>query len=93
MITIKVYANLSGVWNSQQTSITTDVYEMGRTDTYLYTYTQAATSSKVLMGTFTITSDSTFRTKNTSGTPAPASTPTEGSISTITIPDTPDTPK
>lgn len=93
VITIKVYANLSGVWNSQQTSITTDVYEMGRTDTYLYTYTQAATSAKVLMGTFTITSDSTFRTKNTSGTPAPAATPTEGSISTITIPDTPDTPK
>lgn len=99
VITINVYANLSGTWNSSQTSITTNVYLFGLTETFLYTYTQAATSAKVLMGTFTTSSENAYKTKNSAGSPAPSNvdsqtgyieTQYEGAISTITIPDTDD---
>lgn len=99
VITINVYANLTGSWNHQNTTITTNVYIMGRVDTWMATYSQAASSSKVLMGTFTTTTDNAYLTKNSTGSPAPnnvdsqtgyISTQDEGSISTILIPDTDD---
>lgn len=87
-IYVNVYAQLSGTWRVNETTISTDIYTGERIDpTLIQSLSKLLTqnASKQLLGTLEFTEEAIIQSLNTNGTPLPSAV-TEAVYSTASIP-------